>query len=182
MGENYGSQDRIKRLCDRTGCSSTEAELALAQGSLLEAVAYLEKQGQISMESSLSVNLGHFSTLDIPETVEKEETTVKVEHGSRGTVLDWLKRELILNQFQLWRGKKFLCGIPVILLLVLFPLTFGSLLPILTLPLLVGIHYRFSYQGSFLAEFNPIMKRVTNTLTLLRKNLFQKEKNKADSD
>ncbi len=172
MGEN-GSRERIQRLCEKTGCSPQEAEFALEQGSLLDAVAYLEEQGQVS----LAVDLGYFSTLDVSVAVEETETAVMgTDACTSDTLADWLKRELLFNQFQLWRGERFLCGMPVLLLLFLFPLTFGSLLPLLTLPVLLGIHYRFSYQGSFLAEFNPIMRRVTNTLTHLRRNLFGKFK------
>lgn len=174
IGTRANAQEqRVERLCQKTGCSPQQAEEALSQGkgSLLSAVLYLEETGSLPVAPG-----GTFSTKDFsrspPEPVEPWESELHSEE--RKTLFSWLKEELFFNQLGLWYKEQFLFGIPVIFLLLLFPLSYGSLFPLLLLPLLFGLHYQFSAEGSFLAEFNPIMKRVTRTVSHLRHRLWRK--------
>ncbi len=80
-----------------------------------------------------------------------------------------MKRELFSNYFELWQQEQFLTRIHVLVVLLLFPLTFGSLMIVMILPMFFGIYYRFSYEGTFLAEFNPILRRASNSLYDLAK-------------
>ncbi len=160
----YDSQ--ILRLCQKAQCTTPEAEQALAQsqGSLLSALLYLENQGKIPCPNH--PNQGFFSSKDL----SLQPTTTQggtMEKPVSGGIWKSLHRELIANYFELWKEEEYLTRMPVLVLLFLFPLTLGSLLLVLVLPLLFGLHYRFSQEQSFLAEFNPIMKRVSLTLSEL---------------
>lgn len=162
-----GSQDnQIQRLVQKTGCDPLLCQEALieSKGSLLSALLSLEAKGQTPPPPH--PNGGFFSTKGMPEP----QSSPVLEEGA-----DWdnpgffhsLQHEILQNHFEIWHREQFLLKIPVALLILLFPITYGSLVFLLILPLFLGINYRFSSEGSFLSEFNPIVKRISNYLSKL---------------
>lgn len=170
------SPQQVERLCQKTSCTPEIAQEVLAeqQGSLLSAFLALEQMGQVPIpehpsQGFFSTKDQHNLTFDALLPRESPEDTWSF-HG----FTQFLKRELVINHLELWYKDKYWRRLPVYVLLLLFPLTYGSLLPILTLPLFLGVHYRFSQEGSFLSEFNPVLRRTTKTLTDLRLNIKSK--------
>lgn len=166
---------RIARLREKTGCSRDKAKEALAQGdgSLLTAVLYLEEKSHVRPP----VGGGFFSS--------KEEQTFHDLSGFTGDgeekpvtffyLLKMIFGELFLNFLEIWYKERFLLKIPVFLMILLMPVTYGSVFAFLIIPLFFGVQYRFSRQGSFLAEFNPVLQRLSTTLLdLSRKNKIKK--------
>lgn len=166
---------QIKRLCDKTGCSRETSIQALLehQGSLLSAFLALESQGVVS-----GPDLPHggvFSTKDKHFVVETPAIPEDEPEHSWSWPLLWghFKHEIWNNNFELWHHGVMMGKLRVPLLLLLFPLTYGSLLLLLTIPLFFGVYYRFSSQGSFLSEFNPIVKRMSTFFHKVR-HMFKK--------
>lgn len=159
-------ESRILRLREHTGCSVEKAKEALIQGegSLLSAVLYLEEQGHIDPPKVQ----GFFSTKECKETRPSIHGTEK-EKARGKTLLQGCREELIDNYLELWYKDHFLGHIPVVCVMLLMPITYGSVFPLLIAPLFFGVYYRFSSVDSFLGEFNPIMKRMTRTLYRLKR-------------
>lgn len=155
---------RILRLREHTGCSVEKAKEALLQGegSLLSAVLYLEEQGHIGTPKAQ----GFFSTKEYKETNPPINGTEK-KKGK--TLLQGCREELIDNYLELWYKDHFLGHIPVVCVMMLMPITYGSVFPLLIAPLFFGVYYRFSSVDSFLGEFNPILKRMTRMLYRLKR-------------
>lgn len=155
---------RITRLRDKTGCSYDKAEEALSQGdgSLIVALLYLEEKSQVR----IPVGGGFYSTKEeensfshFPEFPQGEDTPVTFFSGAKLLFI-----ELWENSLQIWYKERYLVKVPVLLLLLSFPFSYGSIFPLLAIPMFFGIHYRFSLQESFLAEFNPILLRMSASL------------------
>lgn len=167
-------QAQIQRLASKTGCDHSLCQEALVQskGSLLSALLYLESTGHA--QPPPHPNGGSFSTKGIqPEPVTSPTPPGETDWESPGFYTS-LQHEILQNRFELWRGDHRLCKIPVAVLILLFPLTYGSLVFLLFVPLFFGIYYRFSYEGSFLSEFNPIVKRISNSLSKFGRILHKK--------
>lgn len=170
---------QIQRLSQKTACAPLLCRQALvdSKGSLLSALLLLEEQGHVLPPTHQ--NQGRFSTKDkafVPES-PVDLPLEEAEHSwSWGGFLRTFQSELLHNHFELWYGEQYLKKIPVIVLLVLFPLSYGSLAIFVTVPLFFGIHYRFSAEGSFLSEFNPIILRISKSLSELRSILKPKSK------
>ncbi|MFI3254322.1 MAG: hypothetical protein R3Y63_08320 [Eubacteriales bacterium] len=161
----------LTRLQNKTSCSIEKAQEALrdSDGSLLSAVLYLEKTGETSPPDHETK--GFFSSKDVPKEVISPAPVSIPETWTVSAFFRVMKQELFLNYFQMWHQDYHISSLPVFLLLLLFPLTFGSLFLLLLIPLFFNIHYRFSLEGSFLAEFNPIMRRVGKTFASLGKKI-----------
>lgn len=169
---------RITRLREKTGCSQDKAREALAQGdgSLLAAILYLEEKSHVKAP----VGGGFFSSkeeqtfLDFSElTRENEETPVTFF-----SMVKMMFAELFLNQFEIWYKERFLLKIPVFLMIILMPATYGGVFAVLIFPMFFGMQYRFSKQGSFLAEFNPVLQRMSTALFDLKRKRKNEKYNK----
>ncbi len=162
---------QVQRLAQKTGCDPALCREALveSQGSLLSALLLLEEKALVSPPDH--PNGGFYSTKSMGQATEPAPMSDDLDWEGQGF---WgsLQHEILHNQFEIWRGTQRLWKIPVTLLVLLFPLTYGSLVVLLILPLFFGIHYRFSSEGSFLSEFNPIVKRISNSLSNFR-HLFK---------
>lgn len=167
---------QIQRLCQKSGCSRDVSMQALnqQQGSLLSAYLSLEAEGLIPPPEH--PNAGFFSTKDMGILPDFPQISVDntQDHWSIPSFLHTIKSEIFQNNFELWYHNRYRCKIPVAMLLLLFPLTYGSLVLLLSLPLFFGVHYRFSSEGSLLSEFNPIVKRISNSLSKLP-HIFKKK-------
>lgn len=169
---------RLARLAEKNNCDPSLLTEALAQGSLLSAQLYLEEQGVARCPAH--PNQGFFSTQDSPFATTAKLQDKKQESWTPSAFFRMVKQELFLNYLELWHKKRYLARIPVFFLLLLFPLSFGSLLLPLILPLFLGCAYRFSLEGSFLAEFNPVMTRIANSFADLGKKLCKKKVSHTD--
>lgn len=162
---------QIQRLQEKTGCSREKAKEALSQGdgSLLEGLLYLERRGHAIpvVDGFYSSERQHLQR-DIspyPSSSDKEYTPL--------STLEVFKKELLENYLEVRYQHKRLGHIPVICFLFLMPLSYGSVLPVLVLPMFFGVYYRFSSAGSFLAEFNPVAGRMARTLTEITRKLLK---------
>lgn len=172
---------RIQRLREKTGCSMEKVKEALTvtesrDGSLLEALLYLENQGHavIPEQEGFYSTFGEKTPMQFPELAsfsEDVETPINLK-----TVTHTIKEELFHNQLEVWRGDYCVGRMPVFFLLFLMPVTYGNIFPMISIPMFFGVHYRFSHSGSFLAEFNSIIFRVSKTLNELGQKLWRRNK------
>lgn len=176
---SFDEEHRITRLTETTGCSKEKAKEAMAQGdgSLLSAVLYLEDKGHVRVAEGE----GFHSTKEIPPPPPHIplSPTLNEEHSSFFRVC---REELFQNYLELWYKDQFLGHIPVGCFMFLMPVTYGSVFPLLVVPMFLGVYYRFSHTGSFLAEFNPVMKRMTKTLYGLVRKLWKGKTSKEEKD
>ncbi len=163
MDEHLATQDRLARLQELTHCSLERCREADAQGSLLSAILFLEAEGDIPAPSHQ--NQGFYSTKEEHHLPDFSQFTQHAPDPlESSSFLPLIRQEILENHFEIWTSHRYLARIPVFMLLLLFPLSYGGLFPLLLFPLFFGLHYRFSSSGSFLAEFNPIIRRIANTL------------------
>lgn len=155
--------ERLDRLQLKTGCSLEKVKEAMGQGdgSLLEGLLYLEGQGHVEIPE----NNGFFSTQHSGEEQSLDfKNSFPEEHKGLRFTLQLVKEELLENYVELWYKNTYLGHIPVVCFLLLMPLTYGTLFPMIVLPMFVGVHYRFSNETSFLAEFNSVIARLSRNL------------------
>lgn len=169
---------RVQRLREKTGCSFEKVKEALSvteerDGSLLDALLYLENEGH----AVIPENDGFYSTQgqehrmvlsDLQEFSKEEDTPLKFRD-----VIHTIKEELFHNQLEVWVQDRCVGHMPVFFLLFLMPVTYGNIFPMICIPMFFGVSYRFSLSGSFLAEFNSIMFRVSKTLYDVGQKLFR---------
>lgn len=155
-------------------CTPQQCLDAYHQGSLLSAQLLLEQQGYATAPSH--ANGGSFCTQDLRPPTDLNTLTSSQEEssGSPQGLFATLKREFWDNQLEVLYKQQYRQRIPVCMLLILFPLSYGSLLFLLLLPLFFNVSYRFSREGSFLAEFNPIIQRMSTSLTSVTKKIRPK--------
>lgn len=162
---NDPKETQIQRLVKKTGCDPLLCQEALvhSQGSLFSALLHLEQEGHTSPPKH--PNGGCFSTKETWATLHPPPAVEEDVAWSEPSFQSSLKHEILENRFQIWKGRDVVFQMPVVCLVLLFPLTYGSLVLLLFLPLFFGIHYRFSSEGSFLSEFNPIVRRTSTYLS-----------------
>lgn len=169
---------RQERLLEKSACTLHQVEEALGQGdgSLLEGLLYLEQQGLVASPEGN----GSFSTKS------SGRTTAMTALPSGQTEDSWYgrgmwqvgKQELLENYLEFWYKKKYLARIPVVFLLFLMPLTYGTLFPGILIPMFFGVYYRFSSEKSFLAEFNSVLLRIARSFYEVGQNFVRKGQRK----
>ncbi len=165
----------IARLQEKTSCNPQDCARALSQGegSLLSALLLLEAEGQVEAPAQG----GSFSTKDQDAFAEFPDFAKPQEDlWTWPSFYQMLRQEVFDNHLCVWAGPRQLFRVPVLLIMILFPISYGTLLPLAVIPMFFGIEYRFSHHGSFLAEFNPILRRCRKALSIFGRNMRRNNK------
>ena len=188
----------VERLREKAGVSYAQAKQALeySAGNLLDALIYLEEQGAIPREEG-----AYFSTrsqtpppppaLEVPVPLrEKKSRREKREDkraGSVGTRVMWpggsgsalfttLRRWLIDNELEIWRGEKPITALPVLILVLLLFFAYWLVIPVLILGLFLGFRYRFSGPDLEREDLNGVMGSVADTASELSRQVMDELK------
>ena len=185
-----------QRLRAETGVSYAQAKQALeySGGNLLDAIIYLEEQGVIPRQEG-----AYFSTrsetpppppgaeealLPLGEKRGKKEKREKKpaavparrDRGSGGAVFATLRRWLIENELEIWRGERPVTALPVLILVLLVFFAYWLVLPVLVLGLFFGFRYRFSGPDLEREDLNGVMGSVADTASELGRQVMDELK------
>lgn len=152
------------RLVEKTGCTQEQASLALEQGdgSLLDAMLYLESRGQALPCSGL----GEYSTQH-RSAQRSYDSLSPLVGGDELPPWTWrhfflcLKKELFENFLKLWYKETGVIELPMAAVVLLVPITYGVVLLILLISLFFGASYQFTCKESVLYPLNRELQELT---------------------
>lgn len=172
------SIEEVEKLRAKTGASYEACRSALerADGNLLDAVIYLEQQGQSRAQG------GTYSTQPVESAAEavKRALTQPMPSGKRRSgkkEADWrdwarevgemgrgLLRHSTVNQLEVWREGKLMTSVPVLILALLIILAFWITIPLLLFGLVLRCRYRFVGPDLGRESINDVMDNVSATV------------------
>ena len=165
--------EQVERLREKANVSYARAKQALeySGGNLLDALIYLEEQGDIPRPEG-----AYYSTKSQtppPPREEPEETgprkgtgkksAAKGKTGERSSFLQRLRYILLDNELEIWRKDRPITALPVLILLLLLIVAYYIVIPLLILGLFVGFRYRFSGPDLERESINNVMGSVADT-------------------
>ena len=159
--------EQVERLREKADVSYARAKQALeySGGNLLDALIYLEEQGDIPRpEGSCYSTRGQTPpppeepAADRPRASEKKE-----KKAGQGGVLQRLRFLLLDNELEIWRRDSPVTAIPVLILILLLIVAYYIVLPLLILGLFLGFRYRFSGPDLERESINSVMGSVADT-------------------
>jgi hypothetical protein len=158
--------EQVEKLCTMGNISYEEAKAALdaANGDLLDAIIYLEKQGKIHAPTGG----GHYSSekiIDASTTSYKDDYWKKHDSSDKkNAFISFLKKagEFCLklirkgntNTFEIFKGEEVKASFPISVLALLLIFAFWVTIPLLIIGLFFGFRYRFA--GSDFERSNTI--------------------------
>lgn len=174
------SLEEVEKLHEKTGASYEVCRGALEKsgGDLLDAVIYLERQGQ----SKSSGKGGTYTTQPVESAAEAVKRALTLPVASKGkkgkkTEAEWkewareigdmgrgLLRHSTVNQLEVWRHDKLMTSIPILILALLIILAFWITIPLLILGPFVGCRYRFVGPDLGKESINGVMDNVSATV------------------
>ncbi|NTW05262.1 MAG: DUF4342 domain-containing protein [Peptococcaceae bacterium] len=176
--------EQVEKLCAMANISYEESKAALdsANGDLLDAIIFLEKQGKVRAPTGD----GYYSS---EKNIDKG-TVLSKENGSEGQEYKGSKeksfccsfkriREFCLkmirkgnaNSFEVIKGEEIKASLPVTILVFLLLLAFWATVPLIIIGLFFGFKYRFigpDFKGS---TINDTMNDVAAAAENLKKSM-----------
>ncbi len=176
--------EQVEKLCAVANISYEESKAALtsANGDLLDAIIFLEKQGKVKAPTGD----GYFSS----EKNTTKGTILSQESGSKKQEYNGNKeksfccslkkiREFCVkiirkgntNSFEVIKGEEIKASLPVTLLALLLLLAFWATVPLIVLGLFFGFKYRFSGPDFKDSTINDTMNNVASAAENLKKSI-----------
>jgi len=176
--------EQVEKLCAMANISYEEAKAALdaANGDLLEAIIYLEKQGKVSAPSGG----GYYSSekiIDVSAGAYKEKCREKHhQHCHKGTTfLSMMKkigqfclkmiRKGNTNSFEVFKGEEIKASFPVTVLALLLIFAFWVTIPLVIIGLFFGLRYRFTGLDFSNNAVNDAMNSAADAAENLKKSV-----------
>jgi hypothetical protein len=180
--------EQVEKLCEMANISYEESKAALdaANGDLLEAIIYLEKQGKVKAPTGG----GFYSsqkTVDPHAEVYEENCWEKHHHHHHHhchngkTFFSALKKigEFCLktirkgnaNSFEVLKGEETKASFPVIVLGLLLIFAFWVTIPLIIIGLFFGLRYRFNGPDFSSNTVNDAMKSAADAAENLKKSI-----------
>ena len=159
--------EQVERLREKADVSYARAKQALeySGGNLLDALIYLEEQGDIPRPEG-----AYYSTRsqtppaqEAREKAEPQPAGGKEKEAGRGGLLRRVRYVLLDNELEIWRKDRPVTALPVLILLLLVIVAYYIVLPLLILGLFVGFRYRFSGPDLERESINSVMGSVADT-------------------
>lgn len=179
--------EKAEKLREKTGVSYTEAKEALdnTDGSILEALVYLEKQGRVEMPSG-----GGFYSGAEPYGAESHgDRQIKSSHrrnnADSGTeaFADLMRRfgkfclsilhKASTNYLKATKDGQHLFSCPVIIFVLLLVIFFWVTLPVYIISLFCGIRYRFSGPDLERDAVNKVMDSASDLVDDVKKSFAE---------
>lgn len=160
--------EMAERLREKTGVSYAKAKEALeySQGNLLDAMIYLEEQGEIPRPQG-----GFYTTRQEeprPEESSQPPLPARSRPGAEGKkrrlkgMLRRVRGWLIDNELEVWRRDRPVTAVPVLILILLVCAAWITI-PVLVVGLFFGFRYRFSGPDLDREELNRVMETVAGS-------------------
>lgn len=148
--------EQVEKLCAMANISYEEAKAALdaANGDILDAIIYLEKQGKIHAPTGG----GHYTSeknIDTTAVPYQDNYWEKHDHNSKkqNAFITFLKKagefclKLIrkgnVNTFEVLKGEEVKASFPINVLALLLIFAFWVTIPLMIIGLFFGLRYRF---------------------------------------
>ncbi|KJR45644.1 hypothetical protein UF75_3965 [Desulfosporosinus sp. I2] len=176
--------EQVEKLCAMANISFEEAKTALdaANGDLLEAIIYLEKQGKVKAPTGG----GYYSsgkTADPHAGAYKENCWEKQNHhchGGKGFFslmkrigsfcLDMIRRGNA-NSFEVLKDEESKASVPVTVLALLMIFAFWITIPLIIVGLFFGFRYRFHGPDLSGKTVNDAMNSAADAAVNLKKSI-----------
>ena len=175
--------EQVEKLRAMANVSYDEAKTALdaANGDLLEAIIYLEKQGKVNAPSGG----GYYSsekTADASALGYKKNCWEKQNncHGGEtftslikkfGSFCTKMFRKGNKNYFEVLKGEESKASIPVTALALLLIFAFGVIIPLIIIGLFFGLRYRFNGPDFLGKTVNDAMDSAADAAENLKKSI-----------
>jgi hypothetical protein len=176
--------EQVEKLCTRANISYEEAKAALdaANGDLLEAIIYLEKQGKVHAPTGG----GYYSSEKIADTSTmscKENCWEKNHHNNHkdNPFISFLKntwefclkviRKGNINSFEVLKGEEIKASFPITVLAVLLIFAFWVTIPLIIIGLFFGLRYRFIGPDLSSNTINEAMNSAADAAENLKKSI-----------
>jgi len=171
--------EQVEKLCTMANISYEEAKTALdaANGDLLEAIIYLEKQGKVSAPTGG----GYYSSekiVDHCSGASKENSWDTHHHHNGKTFFKsiWkfclkMIRKGNSNSFEVLKNEEIKASIPVTVLAALLIFAFWVTIPLVIIGLFFGLRYRFSGPDLGNNTVNNAMKSAADAAENLKKSI-----------
>lgn len=174
--------EQVEKLCAMANISYQEAKAALdaANGDLLEAIIYLEKQGKVQAPAGG----GYYSSeknSDAGAGTDKEYYREKHDNCHQGKFLTFLKTigEFCLkmirignrNTFEVFKKNETKASFPVTVLAVLLLFAFWVTVPLIIIGLFFGLRYRFIGPDFSCTTVNDAMNSAADAAENLKKSI-----------
>ena len=153
--------EQVERLKEKANVSYAQAKAALmfSNGNLLDALIYLEEQGNIPREEATSYS----TRAEVPTVVAQSEEQHHQEQTTKPSAWDNFVRWFIDNELELWHRDHMKFSVPVLIPVVLFLCAFWIVIPALIIGLFCGFRYRFSGPDLEQEPLNRMMDSVADT-------------------
>ena len=169
--------EKVEKLREKTGVSYTDAKEALenTDGSILEAIIYLEKQGKVETPPGGGFYSGAKAGAYGSTGAKHNRSGESFEDVMRrfGSFLIKILGKGMVNQLVAKRGDERLFALPIIAFIVLL-VFFWVTLPLFIITLFCGIRYHFVGPDIDKEAVNNVMKSASN-MTEEVKNTFTEE-------
>ena len=174
--------EQVEKLCAMANISYEEAKAALdaANGDLLEAIIYLEKQGKVHAPAGG----GFYSsekTIDTGTGSNKENYREKQDNCHKGKTFTLLKKigEFCLkmirkgntNSFEVLKKDETKATFPVTVLALLLIFAFWVTVPLIIIGLFFGLRYRFIGPDFSSNTINDAMNSAADAAENLKKSI-----------
>ncbi|TGE31398.1 ubiquitin [Desulfosporosinus sp. Sb-LF] len=176
--------EQVEKLCVMANISFEEAKAALdaANGDLLEAIIYLEKQGKVKAPTGG----GYYSsekTIDSSAGAYKETCWEKqhYNHHKGKSFISVLKKigEFCLkmirkgntNSFEVLKGEERKASFPVTVLALLLIFAFWVTIPLIIIGVFFGLRYRFNGPDVSCTTVNDAMNSAADAAENLKKSI-----------
>ena len=176
--------EQVEKLCVMANISYEEAKAALdaANGDLLDAIIYLEKQGKVNAPTGG----GYYSSeksIDASVLSYKENCWEKQNkncHSGKGFISLMKKigvfcfkmiRKGSSNSFEVLKGEEIKASFPVIVLALLLIFAFWVTIPLIIIGLFFGLRYRFNGPDFKSNTVNDAMNSAADAAENLKKSI-----------
>ena len=178
--------EKAEKLLEKTGVSYTEAKEALdnSDGSLLDALVYLEKQGKVETPPGG----GFYSGAD-PSDKRKHESDKRKNYAREGEGFSSLMKRFghfclyvldkgMKNHLVAKKNEEHLFSVPAIIFVLLLIIFFYITLPALIISLFCGVRYRFEGPDLERESVNKVMDTASDLVDDVKKSFAEDDENK----
>lgn len=175
--------EQVEKLCAMANISYEEAKAALdsANGDLLEAIIFLEKQGKIHAPTGG----GYYSSekiIDASAVAYKENCWDKHHHCHKGKTFSSILKDIgkfclkmirkgNTNTFEVLKGAEIKASFPVTVLGLLLIFAFWVTIPLIIIGLFFGFRYRFNGPDFSSNTVNDAMNSAADAAENLKKSI-----------
>lgn len=176
--------EQVERLREKAGVGYAKAKEALeySGGNLLDALIYLEEQGEIPRpEGAYCSTRGEAPPRqDAPLSVPQQPEQKKKQEPKKRNWVRRLRYLLLDNELEIWRKDRPVTSLPVLILILLLLAAFYISVPALILGPFFGFRYRFSGPDLERESINSVMGSVADTAADLGRQVMDELRSQHD--